>query len=313
MLSSKLLSRQLRTIASRTTTSFSSALTRSPAAVFLTTRKLLSPEKLSLVSDRYVAFRAFSGGPMPLRAFPQYTIFGTTTALSVRSILPQFKRAGSDGVSVERRGKLVLEFVPRAQTGAGFLWKEKTPFSLSVEEIGLCISQLPGNPVELSHAYYGSESDDEGSRSGVTQTSGDNIEKVLTIQQSEGSCVKFTIDYMKNGVGGEVPSGVVFSVSCDHRGKLSSQLMECFFLRVCLLTLLFRFEQSGIQPAHSTRSDRASWGIRSFEVNFSDFYSLPDWLEHHYGYCFCKCYFTRCGKVVWRILLRIFFVSCISC
>jgi len=148
---------------------------------------------------------------MPLRAFPQYTIFGTTTALSVRSILPQFKRAGSDGVSVERRGKLVLEFVPRAQTGAGFLWKEKTPFSLSVEEIGLCISQLPGNSVELSHAYYGAESDDEGSRSGVTQTSGDSIEKVLTIQQAEGSSVKFTVDYMKNGVGGEDPSGIVFS------------------------------------------------------------------------------------------------------
>jgi len=114
-------------------------------------------------------------------------------------------------VSVERRGKLVLEFVPRAQTGAGFLWKEKTPFSLSVEEIGLCISQLPGNSVELSHAYYGAESDDEGSRSGVTQTSGDSIEKVLTIQQAEGSSVKFTVDYMKNGVGGEDPSGIVFS------------------------------------------------------------------------------------------------------
>ncbi len=129
-------------------------------------------------------------------------------------------------MSVERRGKLVLEFVPRAQTGAGFLWKEKTPFSLSVEEIGLCISQLPGKRVELSHAYYGSESDDESSRSGVTQTSGDSVEKVLMIQQAEGSSIKFTVDYMKNGVGGEVPPGIVFPVSYVQQVHLSPQLAK---------------------------------------------------------------------------------------
>eukprot|EP00585_Thalassiosira_rotula_P004756 CAMPEP_0196141236 /NCGR_PEP_ID=MMETSP0910-20130528/9253_1 /TAXON_ID=49265 /ORGANISM="Thalassiosira rotula, Strain GSO102" /LENGTH=166 /DNA_ID=CAMNT_0041402339 /DNA_START=42 /DNA_END=538 /DNA_ORIENTATION=+ len=92
---------------------------------------------------------------MPRRGFPQYTIFGPESALSLRAILPNFKRAGHDGVSVDRRGKLVLEFIPRNTSGSGFAWSNKTLFSLSVEEVGLCLSQLPENNVELSHATYG--------------------------------------------------------------------------------------------------------------------------------------------------------------
>lgn len=106
-------------------------------------------------------------------------------------------------MSVERRGKLVFEFVPRNTSGAGFAWSEKTLFSLSVEEVGLLLSQLPGNGVELSHSMnYGVGSDDESS-GGVMQESGDLVEKVLTIEPGEGSTLNFKIDYMKNGVGGQ--------------------------------------------------------------------------------------------------------------
>jgi hypothetical protein len=132
-------------------------------------------------------------------------VFGPDSALSVRAVLPQFKRAGNDGVSVDRRGKLVFEFVPRNASGAGFAWTDKTNFSLSVEEVGLLLSQLPGNGVELSHSMnygVGSDGDESGDR-GVTQYSGDLVEKVLTIQPGEGSTLNLKIDYVKDGVGGQ--------------------------------------------------------------------------------------------------------------
>lgn len=149
--------------------------------------------------------RSFSSmGMMPRRGFPQYTVFGPDSALSVRAVLPQFKRAGNDGVSVDRRGKLVFEFVPRNASGAGFAWTDKTNFSLSVEEVGLLLSQLPGNGVELSHSMnYGVGSDTDESGRGVTQYSGDLVEKVLTIQPGEGSTLNLKIDYVKDGVGGQ--------------------------------------------------------------------------------------------------------------
>ncbi len=143
-------------------------------------------------------------GMMPRRGFPQYTVFGPDSALSVRAVLPQFKRAGNDGVSVDRRGKLVFEFVPRNASGAGFAWTDKTNFSLSVEEVGLLLSQLPGNGVELSHSMnYGVGGDSDETGRGAKQYSGDLVEKVLTIQPGEGSTLNLKIDYVKDGVGGQ--------------------------------------------------------------------------------------------------------------
>ncbi|KAL3777965.1 hypothetical protein ACHAW5_003399 [Stephanodiscus triporus] len=152
---------------------------------------------------------------MPRRAFPQYTIFGPDSAMSVRAVLPTFKRAGTDGVSVERRGKLVLEFVPRNNTGSGYAWMEKTLFSLTAEEVGLLVGQLPGNAVELCHPTYGGVDGDvggegggEGATTGARQVGGDAIEKVLTIDPGEGATLRFRVDYMKGGVAGQAPPGV---------------------------------------------------------------------------------------------------------
>jgi hypothetical protein len=145
-------------------------------------------------------------GGMPRRGFPQYTIFGPDSALSIRGAMPQFRRAGSDGVSVERRGKLILEWIPRNNTGAGFAWNDKTIFSLSVEEVGLLVSQLPNNSVELSHPTY--TSDGEAKASPVMQMGGDVIEKVFTVEPGDGSTLKFKVDYMMGGVGGQTPPGL---------------------------------------------------------------------------------------------------------
>ena len=157
---------------------------------------------------------------MPRRAFPQYTSFGPEYAMGVRAVLPSFKRSGGDGVSVDRRGKLLLDFIPRNNSGAGFAWSEKIYFSLTVEELGLLVSQLPLNAVELSHPLFGPESSSNGGEGGddpsggrggggggVRQLAGDVIEKVLTVVPGEGGTVAFTIDYAKDGVPGQTPPG----------------------------------------------------------------------------------------------------------
>ena len=139
--------------------------------------------------------------------------------------MPTYKKAGSDGISVERRGKLVLEFVPRNIAGSNYMWDQKTMFSLSAEEIGLCISQLPSAGIELSHKlHYGVQGDDSYS-DGVRQLSGDAIDKVLTIEPKEGAALLFKIDYMKDGVGGQsLDSNIPVSdlVSPKHEPKQST-------------------------------------------------------------------------------------------
>lgn len=146
----------------------------------------------------------------PGRGYPQYTAFDQNAALSIRPQMPIFKKAGADGVSVDRRGKIILEFIPRNTGSTGFAWGNKTSFSLSVEEIGLCLSQLPGVGVELSHKlHYADGEDGHGMIS-----SGDVIDKVLTIEPKDGATVLFTIDYCKDGVGGQSPDNGITSVSC---------------------------------------------------------------------------------------------------
>jgi hypothetical protein len=83
---------------------------------------------------------------------------------------------------------------------------------MSVEEVGLFVSQLPQSGIELSHSLhyggYGSGGEEDGGGSGGAKiASGDMIEKVLTVEPGEASSVKFKIDYMKNGVGGQTPPG----------------------------------------------------------------------------------------------------------
>jgi len=154
--------------------------------------------------------RSLSMAGMPRRGYPQYTIFSSDSALSLKAMMPVFKKAGMDGVAVERRGKMMLEFVPRNGSGAGFAWSDKTIFSLTVEEVGLLLSQLPGSAVELSHPTFGNEDGVFGQGqegSGVTQVSGDVVEKVLTVDPGDGATVTFKVDYVTNGVGGQTPPG----------------------------------------------------------------------------------------------------------
>lgn len=151
--------------------------------------------------------RYLSMAGMPRRGYPQYTMFSSDSALSMKAAMPVFKKAGMDGVAVERRGKMMLEFVPRNASGSGFAWNDKTIFSLTVEEVGLLLSQLPGNAVELSHPTFSSDDGAFGQESQVTQVSGDIVEKVLTVDPGDGATMTFKVDYVTNGVGGQTPPG----------------------------------------------------------------------------------------------------------
>ncbi|KAL3787727.1 hypothetical protein HJC23_012153 [Cyclotella cryptica] len=210
MISSSAL-RSLASIASRSSIRVNPTLIRSSAC------GLASYTNSTIVSKRDVASyqrnavppyqqRAFSSmGMMPRRGFPQYTVFDQSTALSIRAQMPIFKKAGADGVSVDRRGKLILEFVPRNTAGTGYAWDNKTVFSLGAEEVGLCVSQLPGAGVELSHkSFYGSSDTEDGTK----VYSGEMVDKVLTIEPKEGAAFLFKIDFVKNGVGGQSPDGM---------------------------------------------------------------------------------------------------------
>ncbi|KAL7522579.1 hypothetical protein ACHAWX_007280 [Stephanocyclus meneghinianus] len=201
--------RSLVSMASRSSICFTHSLARSSACGLASCRNtIVATHHVSNESPVMPLYqqRAFSSmGMMPRRGFPQYTVFDQSNALSIRAQMPIFKKAGTDGVSVDRRGKLILEFVPRNSGGTGYAWENKTVFSLGAEEVGLCVSQLPGAGVELSHkSFYGSSDIEDGTK----VYSGEMVDKVLTIEPKEGAAFLFKIDFVKNGVGGQSPDGM---------------------------------------------------------------------------------------------------------
>lgn len=153
--------------------------------------------------------------------------------------MPIFKKAGTDGVSVDRRGKLILEFVPRNSGGTGYAWENKTVFSLGAEEVGLCVSQLPGAGVELSHkSFYGSSDIEDGTK----VYSGEMVDKVLTIEPKEGAAFLFKIDFVKNGVGGQSPDGMdTPTVSFPKFTVTEHTLFVILVLTILLLSYIMNF------------------------------------------------------------------------
>lgn len=94
-------------------------------------------------------------------------------------------------------------------------------FSLSVEEVGLLLSQLPGSSVELSHHTWSEDASAAEKQHGFEQLSGDAVEKVMTIEPGEGATLTFKIDYMKGGLGGQTPPGMEgLPVSSYHHSEL---------------------------------------------------------------------------------------------
>lgn len=117
---------------------------------------------------------------------------------------------------------MLLEFAPmNGGNQLGFQWDEKIGFALSVEEIGLLISQLPHYGVTLSRKLGGDQTSgfNGASYDLVSSTTNESIEKVLTATPGDGATIIFRVDYMKDGVGGQLPPA-----SATNEGSRSAPL-----------------------------------------------------------------------------------------
>lgn len=142
------------------------------------------------------------------RAFPQYSVIGESSILTLKPIMPKFKSVSNDAISIQQKGRLLIELAPNnVGNQAGWNWDEKIGFAISVEEIGLLVSQLPHYGVTLSRRVAGDQSNGFNGKSYemISSSSNETIEKVLTVLPGEGATVTFRMDYMKDGVGGKVP------------------------------------------------------------------------------------------------------------
>jgi len=85
---------------------------------------------------------------------------------------------------------MLFEFAPRnAELGKlSPKWKESVRFALSVEEVGLFVNQLPDNPVKIARGLP------------------EDIDKVFSAVPGDLGSVRFEIDLVKDGVGGQEPS-----------------------------------------------------------------------------------------------------------
>lgn len=151
------------------------------------------------------------GGGTPSRAFPSYSIFGTDALLTMKPMLPSFKPAGGDGVALDRRGRMMLSFTPSSagsdgQGSGNWLWQEQLTMALTVEEVGLLVNQLPMHEVEISR----SGNNNQGGRGGGEYSLApepeisDAPDKVLTVTPGDGATVTFTLDFVRDGVGGQL-------------------------------------------------------------------------------------------------------------
>jgi len=134
--------------------------------------------------------------------------------------MPKFKQSqgqsSSSGntISLLQKGRMLLEFSPKNQGNQkGFQWNEKISFALTVEEMGLLLSQLPHYTVTLSRRIGGEGNGgfDASTYDLISTGTATNeyMDKVLTVEPGDGATVMFQIDYMKDGVGGQKPPAFV--------------------------------------------------------------------------------------------------------
>lgn len=87
-----------------------------------------------------------------------------------------------------------------------YVWPDQVRFGLSPEEVGLLYNQLPQFGIELSRVPSSYVRPEEQFGEGISSTPNpDTPDKVLKVQPGEASTVSFHIDYVKDGIGGQMP------------------------------------------------------------------------------------------------------------
>jgi hypothetical protein len=178
-----------------------------------------TPGRPSSLLAKSVSSSTYSGsdyGTQGLKAYPQYGVHGLTYFV-MKVMPPTFKVVKNNILNVDnaRKGRILFEFTPRGLDGK-YDWSQSIRFALSAEEIGLLVNQLPHYKVEFSRVPSVRGDGDDAYGFAVTP---DTPEKVLTVEPGELGAVNFTIDYVKDGVGGNPPGpgqhGQV-SVQCSY-------------------------------------------------------------------------------------------------
>jgi hypothetical protein len=155
---------------------------------------------------------------------PVYQIFGEESAFGLRAILPDFRLLDSGTIVLNKggRGKVLLQWTPRGADGK-YQWDNSTRFALTPEEAAsVFLARL--DPQKLVFWEY-SQRGDAATESNVpvamatvvrrpsmdTSLGSGNVadnnlpQKVFRASlQSDGS-VELTVDYERDGMGGQDP------------------------------------------------------------------------------------------------------------
>lgn len=124
--------------------------------------------------------------------------------LAMKTIFPSFKKVrDAAAMDPSKKGRLLLEFFP--SIGGNYAWDQAERFALSAEETGLILSQLSSEPrhdIELVRMPL----QEEGFNSGNGPVTTDMPDKVLKLVPGDGFTVELSLDYIKDGVGGQAPA-----------------------------------------------------------------------------------------------------------
>ncbi|KAL9387832.1 hypothetical protein Peur_020956 [Populus x canadensis] len=84
------------------------------------------------------------------RVFAPYSVFKGKAALSIEPVLPTFSKFGSGNLRVDRRGSMMLTFLP-AIGERKYDYEKRQKFALSATEVGSLISTGPKDSCEFFH------------------------------------------------------------------------------------------------------------------------------------------------------------------
>lgn len=139
------------------------------------------------------------------RAYPQYSLFSDNCALVFKPLMPKFKTVGNGGLTIGQKGRLLLELSPANPNGQGYNWDEKINFALSVEDIGLMISQLPHYGISLARRLGDNTAGMNGKSYNLVSNTNETTEKIFSAKPGDGATILFKLDYVKDGHGGQLP------------------------------------------------------------------------------------------------------------
>lgn len=182
----------------------------------------------SSLSHRWLSSIGNRFPPTSNRAYPQYKIYNPRCVLNVYPMSPNYKKYGAtNGVFVERQGKMMMEFIPSipqhndtsltdAENKANLDPNSKITVALSVDEIGQFLAKTSStckyntsndSKMEfkrLGRKYLNESTSNSSTTDGfykahgiITSSSDQTPEKILTIQPSHDGSMIFQVHQVR--------------------------------------------------------------------------------------------------------------------